>query len=126
MAKGRRLTKTLILISLLILATTAHAEVDFKSEFGDRDGCFLLEDLKTGKVLAEYNPKRCREQLSPCSSFKIAAAVMAFEKSVLKDENQVVKWDGIKRDRAETNKDQTPFTWMSDSVKWVTEWIMPQ
>ena len=104
----------------------AQAEVDFKAEFADRNGCFLLEDLKTGKVLAEYNPKRCKEQLSPCSSFKVAAAVMAFEKGILKDENQIVKWDGIKRDRKEINKDLTPFTWMSESAKWVTEWIMPQ
>jgi beta-lactamase class D len=51
---------------------------------------------------------------------------MAFEKGVLKDENQIVKWDGIKRDRPELNQDQTAFTWKSESVKWVTEWIMPQ
>jgi beta-lactamase class D len=101
-------------------------DAEIKTMFGERDGCLLIADLKTGKVLSEYNPKRCRERFSPCSSFKIAAAVMAFDKGILKDENQVVRWDGIKRDRAEINKDLTPFTWMSESAKWVTEWIMPQ
>jgi beta-lactamase class D len=115
-----------IIFLLLFVGVTAQAEIDFKSEFGDRNGCFLIKDLKTGAVIADYNAKRCEERFSPCSSFKIAAAVMAFDKGVLKDENQIVKWDGIKRDRPEINKDQTPFTWMSDSVKWVTEWIMPQ
>lgn len=51
---------------------------------------------------------------------------MAFEKGIIKDENQIIKWDGVKRDRAEINEDQTPHTWMSNSAKWVTEWIMPQ
>ena len=50
---------------------------------------------------------------------------MAFDKGILTDEHQVVKWDGIKRDRPDLNQDQTPLTWMSKSVKWVTEWAMP-
>lgn len=104
----------------------AFTEADFKKEFSDRDGCFLISDLKTGKVISEYNSKRCQERFSPCSSFKIAAATMAFDKGIFKDENQVVKWDGIKRDREGINKDLTPLTWMNESAKWVTEWIMPQ
>jgi beta-lactamase class D len=118
--------KKMIIISLLVFSATVQAGVDFKSEFGERDGCILIADQKTGKVLSEYNSKRCQERFSPCSSFKIAAAVMAFEKGILKDENQVIKWDGIQRDREEINHDLTPFTWMSLSAKWVTEWLMPQ
>ena len=48
---------------------------------------------------------------------------MAFDKGILKDENQVVRWDGLKRGRQEENQDQTPITWMSNSIKWVTEWV---
>lgn len=101
-------------------------ENEFKKFFDDRDGCFVLSDLKTGKVLSNYNSKRCQERFSPCSSFKIAASLMAFEKKVLKDDNQIIKWDGVKRERAELNQDQTPYTWMSNSVMWVTSWIIPQ
>jgi len=118
-----------VLLTILlpfIFSTLAAADVDFKKVFGDRTGCFLISDLHTGKTLAEYNPKRCEERFSPCSSFKIAAALMAFEKGILKDENQVIKWDGVKRERSGLNEDQTPMTWMSESVKWVTEWVMPQ
>ncbi len=104
----------------------AFAEADFKKEFTDRDGCFLISDLKTGKIISEYNSKRCQERFSPCSSFKIAAALMAFEKKVLKDDNQAIKWDGLKRERAELNQDQTPYTWMNNSAIWVTSWIIPQ
>ncbi|MEZ0392743.1 MAG: penicillin-binding transpeptidase domain-containing protein [Pseudobdellovibrionaceae bacterium] len=104
----------------------AQAKVDFKKVFGERDGCFLISDLQTGKVLAEYNQTRCKERFSPCSTFKIPAALMAFEKGIFKDENHLIPWDHVKRDREELNKDQTPFTFMSNSAKWVTEWILPQ
>jgi beta-lactamase class D len=117
---------TTILSLLILISTPSWAAVDFKKAFQDRDACFVISELESGKVLAEYNPERCKERQTPCSSFKIAAALMAFEKGVLKNENQVIKWDGVKRGRAEENRDQTPYTWMSESVKWVTEWIMPQ
>lgn len=114
-------------ISLLMLASvSAFAEVDFKKTFADREACFLISDLQTGKIIAEHNSKRCKERFSPCSSFKVPAALMAFDKGILKDENQIVKWDAAKRGRAEENQDQTPITWMSNSIKWVTEWVMPQ
>lgn len=111
---------------ILFLSLSAKAEVDLKKIFQDRDACFLISELESGKVLAEYNPQRCQERVTPCSSFKIAASLMAFEKGILKDENQVVKWDGFKRSREVDNRDQTAITWLRDSVKWVTEWVMPQ
>ncbi|MBK8201194.1 MAG: class D beta-lactamase [Bdellovibrionales bacterium] len=111
---------------LLLLPAFASAEVDFKKTFADRDAYIVISDLETGKFLAEHNPRRCKERFSPCSSFKVPAALMAFDKGILKDENQVVKWDGIKRARPEENQDQTPLTWMSNSIKWVTEWAIPQ
>jgi beta-lactamase class D len=112
--------------SSLQASAKSLTETEFKTFFEGRYGCFLIADLKTGKILSEYNSKRCQERFSPCSSFKIAAAVMAYDKGILKDENQVVKWDGVKRDREEINKDLKPFTGMSESAKWVTEWIMPK
>ncbi len=110
----------------MLFSVSASAGVNFAKIFADRDACFLVTDIETGKVIAEHNPKRCKERFSPCSSFKVPAAIMAFDKGILKDENQVVKWDGIKRGRPEENQDQTPLTWMSNSIKWVTEWAMPQ
>jgi beta-lactamase class D len=106
--------------------SAALTESEFKKEFADRDACFLISDLKNGKIISEHNSKRCKEQFSPCSSFKIAAALMAFEKGVFKDESHPIKWDGIKRGRIEIDKDLTPYSWMSTSAIWVTSWIMPQ
>ncbi|WP_408097224.1 penicillin-binding transpeptidase domain-containing protein [Peredibacter sp. HCB2-198] len=114
------------LFLFLLVSHTAFANVDFKKHFSDREACFTISDLNTGKIIAEYNSPRCDERIPPNSSFKIAASLMAFEKGVFKDENQVIKWDGVKRDRPEINQDLTPMTFMSTSAKWVTEWIMPQ
>ena len=38
---------------------------------------FILSkrQVSTGKIIEEYNGKRCAERFSPCSSFKIAAAL---------------------------------------------------
>lgn len=116
----------LLIAAFSSLQALALSESDFKNEFGARDGCFVVSDLHTGQVVAKYNAKRCGERFSPCSSFKVASALMAFDKGILKDEHQIIKWDGKKRDRSELNQDQTPFSWMSNSAKWVTEWIMPQ
>src|ERR1700724_2019518 len=101
-------------------------EERFKDLFDKQEGCFVISDLSSGKVLEEYNEKRCAKRFAPQSSFKIAAALMAFEKGVFENENQVIKWDGVARDRKEEDKDQTPYTWMKYSVVWVTQWITPQ
>lgn len=122
--------KKLSLVLSFLIFSSAHSalplKVDYKKIFGEREGCFIISDLTTGKVLDEHNPARCKKRFSPYSTFKLPAALMAFENNVLKDEHQIIKWDGVKRRRAELNQDLTPFTFMTFSAKWVTEWIMPQ
>lgn len=110
----------------LLYSLSVVAGPEFKQTFQDRDACFVVSDLESGEIIAEYNPMRCRKRFTPCSSFKIAAALIAFEKGIFKDEHHTIKWDGLKHGRKEENRDQTPLTWMSDSVKWVTERIASQ
>lgn len=109
-----------------IVDNVVSTKVDYNDYFPNQEACYLVSNLRTGKLVSEYNPQRCQNRFSPYSTFKIPAALMAFEKSILKDENQIIKWDGTKRGRKEENQDQTPLTWMSYSIKWVTEWVMPQ
>lgn len=116
----------LFLAFVFFVSTPAAAGIDYQAIFGSRDACFILQDIRTAKRVEEYNADRCRQRFSPCSSFKIAAALMAFESGVLKDENQVIRWDGKKREIEEHNQDLTPITWMKYSAMWVTQWITPQ
>ena len=85
-----------------------------------------MAQISTGKTIESYNPKRCAERFSPNSTFKIPTALMAFEKGILKDEAQIIKWDGTHNSREELNQDQTPLAWMDRSVVWVTQWITLQ
>ena len=59
-------------------------------------------------------------RLPPCSTFKVVAAVMAFDAKIL-SLKRVFPWNGVKDSRAECNRDQTAATWMERSVIWVTQ-----
>jgi beta-lactamase class D len=81
------------------------------------NGTFLLYNLKQDKYLA-YNPKRANTPFVPASTFKIFNSLVALETSVIRDENEVIKWDGVKRDFPEWNKDQTMRTAIKGSAIW--------
>lgn len=88
-----------------------------------RKGCFLLYNVKTNVFEKVVGEEVCREQFPACSSFKVPLAVMAFDAGILKDENQVLKWDGKKDDREVANKNHNAKTWMSDSIVWFSQRI---
>jgi beta-lactamase class D len=116
----------IFIVLIAFISFELWAGLDLKSEFGNRDACLIMTDLSSAKTVIQYNQERCNLRLSPCSSFKIPIALMAFEQGILKAETQVIKWDGKVRGRKELNQDQTPLTWMSHSAMWVTQWITPQ
>lgn len=110
----------------LSFSSLAMARPDYASFFKNQDACFVISDAKSGRIVDEYNPDRCQERFSPYSTFKIAAALMAFEKGILKNENQIIKWDRVHRSPPDLNQDQTPATWMRNSIVWVTQWLTPK
>ncbi|MFN8608007.1 MAG: penicillin-binding transpeptidase domain-containing protein [Vulcanimicrobiota bacterium] len=101
-----------ILFYMWLLTSLAGADV-----LGGRKGFFLLVELKTGKVIEEVGKDR---RLPPCSTFKVATAVMGFDAGLL-DLKRVFKWNGVKDSRPECNQDQTAASWMDRSVVWVTQ-----
>jgi beta-lactamase class D len=110
-----------------LLAGPARAgEPDFARIFAGRDGCFELYDLTAGKLVARSDPRRCAQRTSPCSTFKVPLALMAFDAGVLKDERSSMKWDGTKTTRDAWNRDQTAATWMQDSVVWFSQRLATQ
>jgi beta-lactamase class D len=94
-------------------------KVDFKRFFDKYkvEGCFVLYDQKENKF-TRYNTKRCAERFTPASTFKIPNSLIALETGVIKDENEVIEWDGVKRDRAEWNRDQTLDSAFEFSAVW--------
>jgi len=102
------------------------AEPDFAKYFDGRDGCFELYNLKAGKLVMRKNPERCAQRTSPCSTFKVPLALMAFDRGILVDENSAIKWDGTKTGREAWDRDQTAATWMQNSVVWFSKRLTPQ
>ncbi len=101
-----------------------HSSEFFKKEFKNRDGCFLMTNVKTGKVLEEFNAKRCKQQFAPMSTFKIPLVLMAFDSKYFKNIDQKIPWDGKIRSRKAVNQDQTPKTFIDYSVIWISKLIV--
>jgi beta-lactamase class D len=93
--------------------------------FENLNGCFLLYNMKTGVFEKVIGEERCKEQLPPCSTFKIPLAVMVFDAGILKDENEILKWDGKKNEREVANHDHNAKTWMRDSIVWFSQRLTP-
>jgi beta-lactamase class D len=95
------------------------------SPFAGMKGCFLLYNLKT-QTFEKTVGETCQERFPACSSFKVPLAVMAFDSGVLKNEKQILKWDGQKRMLDSWNKDHDATTWMKDSVVWFSQRLTPK
>ncbi|HMT03224.1 MAG TPA: penicillin-binding transpeptidase domain-containing protein [Burkholderiales bacterium] len=112
-----------LLINQLVFANTKLMDID--KYFANKDGCFILYDFNKGKVITKYNPKRCLMRVSPNSTFKIPLSLMAFDKKII-NQQTVFKWNGQKYDLEKWNMDQTPQTWLKNSVLWVSREITPK
>lgn len=82
-------------------------------KYGIADACFILRDHSHDEVYL-YNKVRCLERFSPASTFKIFNSLVALETAVAPDEQLIIKWDSVVRDRPELNKDMN----MRDAFKW--------
>lgn len=122
---------TLVLSSISGCITTTSApkaeeKIVTKDFFKGVKGCFLLYNMKSNIIEKVINEENCQERLPACSTFKVPLAVMAFDAGILEDENQVLKWDGVRRERPELNRDHDAKTWMKDSVVWFSQRLTPQ
>lgn len=67
-------------------------------EFEGREGCFILRDLASGEE--KVQGALCDTPLSPCSTFKIANALIGLDSGVMKSTAHRFAWDGSKRARS--------------------------
>lgn len=120
------------MLSILVMwAGMAHAgDIDQKTLaklFTGYDGCFILYNQSTKKLVLEYNPdNRCSQRIPVNSTFKIPLAVMAFDQGLI-TESTVFTWDGkVNQDFPDWNRDQTPASWQKYSVVWVSQQLTPR
>ena len=111
----KKITILIILVIVLAGCTKNKLNINLKNYFNGYDACFVLYNTQT-HITKIYNEKQCNEQLSPCSTFKIANALIGLETGVLKTPNQVFKWDGVKYPIEAWNKDLTLKEAISESA----------
>jgi beta-lactamase class D len=74
--------------------------------FPNHEGIFILRDIGTNQTFV-YNEERAKVRQSPNSTFKVANALIGTQVGAVKDEYEVKRWDGVKRDLDVWNKDHT-------------------
>ena len=102
-----------------IFSISAQELVDFSQYFKEAD-------LEGGIYLYDYKKKSYKitdkadfvRTTSPASTFKIPNSLIALEVGAIKDENEVIKWDGEKRWLDSWNKDHTLTEAYKNSTLW--------
>ena len=119
----------ILAVFLAIISGGVFAKpVAYDKIFADFDACFLLYSVNKNKIVTQYNPKnRCAKQIAPNSTFKIPLSLMAFDQKII-TESTVFIWDGKDTGMAawKHNQNQTPQTWIQNSVLWVSQQITPK
>jgi beta-lactamase class D len=108
---------SLILSAVLVACCTSKPTPDLSPFFAGYEGCFVLWDVAADDYI-RYNPDRCAERLSPCSTYKIPHSLIALETGVIPDQDYVIKWDGTIHPVEVWNQDHTMASAVQNSVVW--------
>ena len=110
-------------------APTVQVKPDWAGFFTDAqvNGTILILDQRSQPAKQfVYQPARAATRYSPASTFKIPHTLFALDAGVVRDAQQVFKWDGVPRSFAGHNQDQTLQTAMRNSTVWVYEYLAKQ
>ncbi|UCX04085.1 class D beta-lactamase [Shewanella glacialimarina] len=109
-----------IVASMFVLPTFAKEWIEtprWDSHFTQRQAQGVMVLWNENKQQGLTNSlQRANQGYLPASTFKIPNSLISLELGVVKDEFQVFKWDGKKRDILTWNHDQTMITAMKYSV----------
>ncbi|MCA0175372.1 MAG: class D beta-lactamase [Proteobacteria bacterium] len=106
------------------LAETWDERIDLATAFsavGTR-GVFVVYDAPTRRWITS-DGSRAFVRHSPASTFKIVGTLIGLETGVVSGPDEVFRWDGVRRDRAELNRDLTLAQAYQVSAVWVYQAI---
>lgn len=95
----------------------ALAYINFEKHFKGYTGTFKLYDLTADKYLV-YNQADTKMQYVPASTYKILNSLIALQTGVIRDENQIIKWDGTQYPVESWNQDHNMKSAIQNSVIW--------
>lgn len=128
MLKSHRdlIMKYFLLAILLMVNTTVLADSnDVSKYFDNKSGCYILYDVNQNKVVEQFGAKHCEKRIAAHSTFKIPLSVMAFDQHLI-SQNTVFEWDKKERWLPDWNKNQTPKSWLTYSIVWVSQELTPK
>ena len=110
--------KVVIFIGLIFNFIYAD-DKDLKNVFDKSkiNGTLVISSLD-GEKNYIYNNSRALTRFIPASTFKIPNTLISLEEGVIKDENEIIKWDGKIRSYELWNKDQTLQSAITFSCVW--------
>jgi beta-lactamase class D len=107
-----------LLLPLVFLAGPAVAEDvtrDLGAHFVGFRSTLVMRDV-AGARTVRHDPALAGARRSPCSTFKIPNSIIGLETGVVPDASFVLPWDGVRRPRAEWNRDHDLRSAMKNSV----------
>lgn len=103
----------LCLLSVVLFTSCRDSRVKDHDDWGKyfeqkgiKNGCLILRD-NNHETVHYYNKERCLKRFSPASTFKIFNSLVGLEIGIAPDENLLIKWDSVVRQKAEWNQDMT-------------------
>ncbi len=81
------------------------------------EGAFMLYDEKQDKFII-YNEPQTKTFYTPASTFKICNSLIGLETGVIKDENFIIPWDSVVRQREVWNKNTSLAEAYKNSTVW--------
>lgn len=111
--------KYLGLFIICVFSIAIHAaEKEIERLFAENkiSGSMLIES-GDGRISYQYNIDD-EQSFVPASTFKIPNTLILLEEGLITDLSDVIAWDGIEREYAPWNKDQTLQTAFQQSCVW--------
>jgi len=110
-----------MITSAFCFAVNTHAadDPDLARLFRDAgvEGTMVITSLD-GKETFIYNKARSEKRFTPSSTFKIPNTLIALQEGAVRDEREVIKWDGKDKGFDAWNRDQTLETAFPASCVW--------
>ena len=115
--KRNNLFITVLILMLPILAIADDRDIATLYAEHNIEGSIIIASLD-GRVEFIHNKQRSERRFLPASTFKILNTLIALEAGVIRDEREIIKWDGSDKGWGPWNKDQTLDTAFSLSCVW--------
>lgn len=101
------------------IITTETIRADFKKYYDEQKvtGSFVLYNVNDAAYTI-YNKEDIDVATTPASTFKILNSLISIETGAVADENEIIKWDGVKRGVDKWNADTDLKTAYQNSTVW--------